>query len=130
MSKQYLIKTPLEHDQCIYEIGRVVDHEVFGDEIAKYLISTGTLQPLQAMTQMPPGAVPMTDVFDPDEVLEPARLNVNQADRNALEALAHVGARTADKIIAARPFQTLTQAHLASGLSSAKWADILPQLSL
>jgi competence protein ComEA len=151
--QQYLVKKRLEHDQETYEVGSVADHSVFGDKTAAYLISTDTLKPLQNLADMPSGAVPKTDVFEPphselnpigvasrqsapdpigaaSRQSAPTPLNLNQADRAALEALPHIGKSTAGKIIAARPYQTLDQAREAAGLSEAKWAELLPQLSL
>lgn len=92
------------------------------------------------------GAVPKTDVFEPSpspqgnqestqkgeasQDAAPSPLNLNTADTTALEALPYIGPKTAERLIQNRPFATLDQAREASGLSTAKWAELLPQLSL
>lgn len=60
----------------------------------------------------------------------PAPVSLNTASESALEKLPHIGPATAGKLIAQRPYESLDDAHQAAGLSEAKWAEILPQVTL
>jgi competence ComEA-like helix-hairpin-helix protein len=68
-------------------------------------------------------------------VAHAALININTADREALEALPHIGQATADKIIAYRtqhgPFTTITDLQKVSGIGSGKnYEDIAPLITV
>jgi DNA uptake protein ComE-like DNA-binding protein len=59
----------------------------------------------------------------------PAKLNINTATREQLEALEYIGPAIAAKLHG-KSFASLKEAKAASGLSEAKWARIEPVLTL
>jgi competence protein ComEA len=52
-------------------------------------------------------------------------VNLNNATSEQLEALPEVGPATAKKLIAGRPYKTITQARKVSGLSDEKWSNVV-----
>lgn len=74
------------------------------------------------------------DVVVGDEPVAPAPeddlVNLNTASKDELKALKHIGAVTAQKLIDARPIETLDDAFAASELRGDQWAELLDQITI
>ncbi|MGD1907405.1 MAG: ComEA family DNA-binding protein [Leptolyngbyaceae cyanobacterium] len=150
MAVTYKVLTPLMHDQTTYGVGELVDHAALGDDTATHLARNKVIE---LLPQSADGATPDVNVYPPPLAPEspipsqegdqqstkkgeasqdaaPSPLNLNQAEEAALEALPYIGPKTAERLIDNRPYETLDQAREASGLSAAKWDELLPQLSI
>jgi DNA uptake protein ComE-like DNA-binding protein len=73
---------------------------------------------------------PLVPAPNPPPPVDPVVVNINTATSDQLEALPNIGAATANRIVEGRPYESLTAAQAASGLSDSKWAAIANQITL
>ena len=114
---QYPVLRPLNHDQRDYAPGDLVE---LPDGVAAYLQSTGTVGEAIDATAEAQGDAPTNKSLSVDAI--------NNLNKNGLVELPNVGQKTADKLIAARPFDSLDAAKAASELSDTRWNEVIQAL--
>lgn len=119
----YTVLQPIFDGDTTHRIGTTVSGDRFSAKGLQALLEVRALaepEPATALSEENTAAGAAT----------PALVSLNTASESALEKLPHIGPATADKLIAQRPYESLDDAHQAAGLSEAKWAEILPQVTL
>lgn len=116
----YKVLSPLSHDTKLYKSGDTVEMPF---KQAETLLGLGVLS--ESLGQS--GEFPSQDDENSEPELDteaPTLLDLNTADVDKLVALPHIGPAIAEKLIQARPFESLEDAQTASGLSKSKWSDL------
>lgn len=79
--------------------------------------------------ELPQEELPQEESPPPPPV-DPVIVNINTASNEQLQALKYVGPSTAAKIEAGRPYESLEDAQITSGLKAEQWSAIETQLTI
>jgi DNA uptake protein ComE-like DNA-binding protein len=95
------------------DFARLQRHPAFADLLEQGAIVARQLEPSPAKN---------STIVEFLEGPSQARVNLNTASKAELVELPGIGSRTAEKLIAARPFEGFAEAQYASGLPDSRWA--------